>query len=175
MFFIKHTLSGDIYLRNDIRNAKLGISVLKSSAADLKIDRSFCLIDSLQKALCKYENLIVVSDFNIDIKRSNSDKDKLENFSDLLNLTNLVLSETCFMKNIKCIIDLTLTNKPLHIQKTHVVEKVLSDHHKLISTFFNKHGPLKNKFVRGNNAPFMRRESQKKIHVRTTLKAHFQV
>ena len=53
-----------------------------------------------------------MSDFNIDIKRSNSGKDKLENFSDLLNLTNLVLSETCFMKNSKCINDFILTNKP---------------------------------------------------------------
>ena len=31
------------------------------------------------KALCKYENLLVMTDFNIDIKSSNSDKDKLEN------------------------------------------------------------------------------------------------
>ena len=32
----------------------------------------------ISKALCKYENLIVMGDFNIDIKISNSDKDKLE-------------------------------------------------------------------------------------------------
>ena len=34
----------------------------------------------IRKALCKYENLIVKGDFNIDIKNSTSDKDKLENF-----------------------------------------------------------------------------------------------
>ena len=90
----------------------------------------------VSKALCKYENLIVMGDFNIDIKSSNSDKDKLENFCDLFNLTNLVHSETCFMKNTKSIIDLILTNKPLHFQKTHVVETGLSDYHKMISTFF---------------------------------------
>ena len=90
----------------------------------------------ISKALCKYENLIVMGDFNIDIKSSNSDKDKLENFCDLFNLTNLVHSETCFMKNRKSIIDLILTNKPLHFQKTHVVETGLSDYHKMISTFF---------------------------------------
>ena len=33
-------------------------------------------------------------------------------------------------------IDLILTNKPLHFQKTHVVETGLSDYHKMISTFF---------------------------------------
>ena len=30
-----------------------------------------------------------------------------------------------------------ITNKPLHFQKTHVVETGLSDYHKMISTFFN--------------------------------------
>ena len=55
----------------------------------------------ISKALCKYENLIVTGNFNIDIKSSNSDKDKLGNFCHLFNLTNLVHSETCFMKNTK--------------------------------------------------------------------------
>ena len=72
--------------------------------------------EAISKALCKHENLIVMGDFNIDIKSSNSDKDKLENFCDLFNLTNLVDSETCFMKNNKSIIDLILTNK-LYISK----------------------------------------------------------
>ena len=90
----------------------------------------------ISKALCKYENLIVMGDFNIDIKSSKSDKDKLENVCNLFNLTNLVHSETCFMKNDKSTIDLILTNKPLHFQKTHVVETGLSDYHKMISTFF---------------------------------------
>ena len=71
----------------------------------------------ISKALCKYENLIVMGDFNIDIKSSNSDKDKLEYFCDLFNLTNLVHSDTCFMKNSKSTIDLILTNKPLHSKK----------------------------------------------------------
>ena len=39
-----------------------------------------------------------------------SDKDKQENFSDLFNLTNLVHTETGFMKNSRSIIDLILTN-----------------------------------------------------------------
>ena len=77
-----------------------------------------------------------MGDFNIDIKSSNSDKDKLENFCDLFNLTNLVHSETSFMKNSKSIIDLISTNKPLHFQKTHVFETGLSDYHKMIYTFF---------------------------------------
>ena len=148
--------------------------------------------------------------FNIDIKSSNSEKDKLEHFCDLFNLTNLVRSETCFMKNSKSIIDLILTNKPLHFQKTHVVETGLSDYHKMISTFFkacsskfktkvifcrsykksnqncnlltdkflgivNKNAPWKKKFVRSNNAPFMNREFQKEIHVKSRLRNKFWV
>ena len=71
----------------------------------------------ISKALCKYENLIVMGDFNIDIKSSNSDKDKLEYFCDIFNLTNLAHSDTCFMKNSQSTIDLILTNKPLHSKK----------------------------------------------------------
>ena len=52
----------------------------------------------ISKALCKYENLIVMGDFNIDIKSSNSNKNKLENLWDIFNLTFLVHSEICFMK-----------------------------------------------------------------------------
>ena len=77
-----------------------------------------------------------MGDFNTDSKSSNPGKDKLENFCDLFHLANLVHSETCFIKNSKSIIDLILTNKPLHFQKTHVVETGLSDYHKMISTFF---------------------------------------
>ena len=53
-------------------------------------------------------------DFNMDIKSSNSDTDKLENFCDLFNLKKLFHSESCFIKNSKSEIDLILTNKPLH-------------------------------------------------------------
>ena len=172
-----------------------------------------------------------MGDFNTDSKSSNPGKDKLENFCDLFNLANLVHSETCFIKNSKSIIDLILTNKPLHFQKTHVVETGLSDYHKMISTFFkasssklrtkviyyrsykkfnesdflcslkkanfdflkndpnqnynlltdkflgivNKHAPLKKKFVRGNNAPFMNREFQKEVYVRSRLRSKYWV
>ena len=88
------------------------------------------------KVLRKYKDLIVMGNFNIDVKSSNAEEDKLENFYDLFNLTNLVYSETCFMKNSKSIIYLISTNKPLHFQKLHFAETGLSDYHKLISIFF---------------------------------------
>ena len=61
--------------------------------------------------------------------------DKLDEFCDLFNLTNLIKSETCFTKNHKSLIYLFLTNTPLPFQKTHVSETGLSDYHKLITTF----------------------------------------
>ena len=39
------------------------------------------------------------------------------------------------MKNSKSITDLILTDKPVHFQKTHVIEKGLSGCHKMISTY----------------------------------------
>ena len=39
----------------------------------------------------------------------------------------------------------------------------------------NKHAPLKKKFVRGNNAPFMNREFQKEIYVRSRLRKKYWV
>ena len=56
-------------------------------------------------------------DLNIDIESSYSDKYKLKNVSDFLNLTNLVHLETCFMKNSKTIIDLVS-----HFRNTHIIE-----------------------------------------------------
>ena len=79
-----------------------------------------------------------MGDFNKDIKYSTSDKDKLENICDFFNLINLVHLETCFFKNSWSLIDLILTNTPLHFQKTHVVETGLSDYNKMIATFFQE-------------------------------------
>ena len=88
------------------------------------------------KAIVKYQNIIAMGDFNIDLKIKGFGFNKLDQFWDLFNLTNLIKTETCFTNSHKSLIDLFLTNKPLSIQKTHVTERGLSDYHKLISTFF---------------------------------------
>ena len=75
------------------------------------------LTDSLSRAINNYDNIIVMGDFNIDIKKESSVAyDKLEEFCDTFNLTNLVKSETCFMNNHRSTIDLILTNKPRSLQ-----------------------------------------------------------
>ena len=81
-----------------------------------------------------------MGDFNIDTKKENSTAyDKLEEFCDSFNLTNLVKSETCFMYNHKSTIDLILTNKPRSFQITNVTNTSVSDSHKLITTFMKSH------------------------------------
>ena len=94
------------------------------------------LTTSLSKAILKYENLLIMGDFNIGMKSKSLGDDKLDEFWDIFNLTNLIKSETCFKKNHKSLRALFLTNTPLSFQKTHVSETGLSDYHKLITTFF---------------------------------------
>ena len=53
----------------------------------------------LSKAAVKYENIIIMGDVNIDIKNKGFGYGKLDTFCDLFNLTNLIHSETCLMKN----------------------------------------------------------------------------
>ena len=56
------------------------------------------------------------------MKRENLGYDKLDEFCDLFNLTNLIKLETCFTKNHKSLTDLVLTNKPSSFQNTHVIK-----------------------------------------------------
>ena len=79
-------------------------------------------------------------DFTIDV--TNGGVDKLDEFCDLFNLTNLITPSTCLTKAHKSTIDLILTNKEGCFQKTKVTETGLSDFHRLISTF------LRSKFCR---------------------------
>ena len=80
-----------------------------------------------------------MGDFKIDLKSKGIDLNKIDEFCDLFNVTNLIVSETCFTNSHKCLIDLFLTNKPSFFQKMHVTERGLSDYHYLISAFFKSH------------------------------------
>ena len=58
------------------------------------------------KAIVKYQNIIVMGDFNIDLKIKGFGFNKLDQFCNLFNLTNLIKTETCFPKSHKSLIDL---------------------------------------------------------------------
>ena len=139
----------------------------------------------------------------------------------MFNLQSLIKKEASITKALKSTIDLILTNKPLSFQSSSVIETGISDHHKLIATFFKshftrlnpktvyyrnfknfdencflndlketnfelstddpnenyrfitdtfikiveRHTPLKRRYVRGNQAPFMNKELRKAIEV----------
>lgn len=73
-----------------------------------------------------------MDDLNIDTKCKDTRQDKLEEFSDVFNLKNLVKSETNFTKDRKSLIDLILKNKPLSFQRTRLTELILNEYHKLL-------------------------------------------
>ena len=78
------------------------------------------LTDSLSKGSEFYENFITLGDCNIDVKVAGRELDKLEEFCDLFNFTNLIRNETCFTRDHKSTIDLILTNKPKSFHNTFI-------------------------------------------------------
>ena len=78
----------------------------------------------------KYENFIVIGDFNAEMNNS-----YLEKFCASYNLKSLIKQPTCFKnpENPTCI-DHILTNHPKSFYLSSVFETDLSDFHKLTST-----------------------------------------
>ena len=179
---------------------------------------------SLHVYLDKYDNLIILGDFNSEIAEKS-----MHEFCDIFNLKSLISAPTCFKNvlNPSCI-DLILTNRVRSFQNSKVVETGISDHHKLTVTvlktafkkkkpktilyrdykafskndfsrelitlilaqremsnltfgqindicisLLDKHVPMKQKFVRGNDALFMTKELRKAIMIRSRLKNNY--
>ena len=76
----------------------------------------------------KYENYIIMGDFNLQPNES-----VLKDFLSSNNLTNLIKSNTCFKGSGSCI-DLILTNRKFSFKHTSSYETGISDHHHMIYT-----------------------------------------
>ena len=76
------------------------------------------MIISLLKVITIYENILVMRECNIDIKRKGTGSNNLNDFCDLFQLTNIVKFDTCFTKIQTKFIDLILTNKLSSFDKT---------------------------------------------------------
>ena len=89
----------------------------------------------MDKVCTDYENIILLGDFNIEIKGKN-----ISEFMSIYNLKSLVKQKTCFKNhdNRSCI-DLILTNSPRSFQESSVFEAGLSDFHKLITTVLKQY------------------------------------
>ena len=177
----------------------------------------------LDKHLPKYDNIILLGDFNAEIVDSS-----MQQFCEAYHLTNLIKDPTCFKNPLNpSSIDLILTNRPKRFIGNTVIETGLSDHHKMIITvlktslpkqtpniiryrdykhfsliqfrnelfanlnnmnekdtnyerfesifveLINQHAPMKIKYVRANNAPFMNKLLSKAVMTRTRLRNRF--
>ena len=80
----------------------------------------------------KYEHIIVMGDFNVDI----GDK-FMGDFCEPYNLSSLIKESACYKnpENPSCI-DLILTNSPRSFQCSSTIETGLSDFHKMVVTVF---------------------------------------
>ena len=88
---------------------------------------------TFNKALNKYDNLLLARDLNINILRPTSDSyNHLSDLNETFSLTNLVTDSTCFKSNKSTLIDLMLSNQPKSFYKSHSSVTGLSDCHKLI-------------------------------------------
>lgn len=74
---------------------------------------------SLNKAITKFANFIVMGDFIKDITKEDcSGFDKLEEFCDMFNVANPIKSETCYPNNQISTADLFFMSKPFSFQGT---------------------------------------------------------
>ena len=175
--------------------------------------------ENLHHYLPSYDNVVIMGDFNSEIR-----EEAMNDFCELYNLKSLIKTPTCFksIENPSCI-DLILTNKQQSFQNSLTVETGLSDfhlltvtvlktkfrklppkviryrdkknyspanfmndvnfhlagidinqishdeYHSIIMDIFNWHQPLKTKYIRGNNQPFMNKELRKAHMKRTRL------
>ena len=83
----------------------------------------------------KYENLMLIGDFNLSIENQH-----LDALIQAYNLNNLINKPTCFQSNTPTCIDLILTNTYTYM--TLYLYLRISDHHKLVSTIL-KSGSFK--------------------------------
>ena len=167
----------------------------------------------------KYENIIIIGDFNSEPKES-----AMIDFCQPYKMENLINNFTCYKNpNKPTCIDLMLTNKPRSFKNSSVLETGLSDFHKMTLTvmrahfvkqtpkvvyyrdykkfsnelfrndilqaqtltetkenvqtnivnIFNEHAPLKKRYVRANQAPFMNKKLSKEIMTRSRLRNKF--
>ena len=95
---------------------------------------------TLNQAVNKYDNIILAGDLNVDMDIPSKDvHGYLSDICDTFDLTNLIKGKTCTQSEQGSSLDVILTNRPRSFQKSCLIETGISDHHKLIMTFFRCH------------------------------------
>ena len=85
----------------------------------------------------KYENLILIGDFNL-----SSENQHLDALIQSYNLNNLINKPRCFQPNTPTCIDLIITNKKNLFKLSNTFGTGISSHHKLVSNIL-KSGTFK--------------------------------
>ena len=105
-------------------------------------------LDGLQKsvdmAINKYDNIILMGDMNVDMSNLNNTSTcfyDVNEFCDIFDLTNLIKKATCLTPTAKnpSLIDIILTNRPRSFKNSVTVETGLSDHHRMVLTVLRCH------------------------------------
>ena len=96
----------------------------------------------LDKMVPKYDNLLMLGDWNSEVKEQD-----MKEFCEMYALENLIKENTCFKScDNPSSIDVILTNKKYSFQNSTVVETGLSDFHKMTVTvmkkYFKKKDPI---------------------------------
>ena len=160
-----------LYIRSNITSTKLNRYIIKNQTeaffVEIRIRNSIWLLccsynpgklqiaSHIQEisngidAYCKkYENILIMGDFNVDVKEVS-----LHLFCNQYKLKSLNKDPTCY-KNIynpSCI-DLFLTNSAKSFESTCTIETGLSDFHKLVVTVLNeKHERMPPKIIQYRN------------------------
>ena len=99
---------------------------------------------SVDVAINKYENIILMGDINVDMSSLNElnvNFYDVNEFCDIFSLTNLIKQTTCLTPTAKhpSLIDIILTNRPRSFKNSVAIETGLSDHHKMVVTVLKCH------------------------------------
>ena len=80
-----------------------------------------------------------MEDLSIDTPKNGTDTNHyLSDLYDTFSLTNSISSSTCFELFSGIFIDVFLTNRTRRFHNTAITETGISDHHKLIISFFDR-------------------------------------
>ena len=119
-----------------IKNNKWFLLSVYRSPNSGNIPNFFCEMNqTLNRALSRYDNVIIMGDLNIDL-----DDLKVSGFEDLINfmalfdLKNIVKTKTCITSGHESLIDIILTNKSNYFMQTKTLELGVSDFHKMSLT-----------------------------------------
>ena len=99
---------------------------------------------SVDMAINKYENIILMGDINVEMSSLNElnvNFYDVNEFCDIFSLTNLIKRTTCLTPTAKhpSLIDIILTNRPRSFKNSVAIETGPSDHHKMVVTVLKCH------------------------------------